>query len=407
MPESEGPPGEPLDYAGFASALPTFGEEEQSPLFPGFCQNEHFPAEALYLYQNSASDLSSSFGRHPSMSAYYSNEGQPLLASGARLSAHAAEEAAPSLSGAMSLDLASEQFQRPEGRKRKWRKYEDEALMSIVSYTSQGNGDALRDESFWEQVSAKISEALNTNRSARSCLKRYHKLRLRANLLTKAEQKMIAEMSFANPKDSDSTTLTPLELTGERGDEPTPVIATRAGSGGFTPEEDKYLVHLYLKTNKNWRKISAMMPHRTEQQLKGRFYKKLKRHYEQERRSYDVGSRQRTLRSKRRSPAEKPEEEKQKDDCHLKELCLSCKGTCAPAPLFAAAPLEERKEEGEGGASEQKGILELEGMDKEQRIEKLKQQEAFIERELAKLKQSLNSLISERGIGVQEEVSTP
>ena len=47
MPESEGPPGEPLDYAGFASALPTFGEEERSPLFPGFCQNEHFPAEAL------------------------------------------------------------------------------------------------------------------------------------------------------------------------------------------------------------------------------------------------------------------------------------------------------------------------------------------------------------------------
>ena len=46
-------------------------------------------------------------------------------------------------------------------------------------------------------------------------------------------------------------------------------------------------------------------------------------------------------------------------------------------------------------------------MDKEQRIEKLKQQEAFIERELAKLKESLNSLITERGISVPEEVSTP
>ena len=49
MPESEGPPGEPLEYGGYVSALPTFGEE-RSPLFPGFCENNHFPAEALYLY---------------------------------------------------------------------------------------------------------------------------------------------------------------------------------------------------------------------------------------------------------------------------------------------------------------------------------------------------------------------
>ena len=39
------------------------------------------------------------------MSGYCSNEGAPLLASGARLSALAAEEATPSISGAMSLDL--------------------------------------------------------------------------------------------------------------------------------------------------------------------------------------------------------------------------------------------------------------------------------------------------------------
>ena len=102
-------------------------------------------------------------------------------------------------------------------------------------------------------------------------------MRLRANLLTKAESKLISEMSVVNPKDSDSTTLTPMEMTGERAEEQP--AAHRTGSA-FTQEEDKYLVHLYLKTNKNWRKISAMMPHRTEQQLKGRFYKKLKRHYE-------------------------------------------------------------------------------------------------------------------------------
>ena len=93
----------------------------------------------------------------------------------------------------------------------------------------------------------------------------------------------------------------------------------------------------------------------------------------------------------------------------MKELCLSCKGACAPTPLFTVV-LEEVKDEtveGEILKSEQKGLLELSGMDKEQRIEKLKQQEAFIERELAKLKESLNSLITERGISVPEEVSTP
>ena len=125
-----------------------------------------------------------------------------------------------------------------------------------------------------------------------------------------------------------------------------------------------------------------------------------------------MGSKKRTLRSNRRSvPSDKREEVKENDksEACLKELCLSCKGACAPTPLFTAV-LEEVKDEtveGEIQKSEQKGLLELSGMDKEQRIEKLKQQEAFIERELAKLKESLNSLITERGISVPEEVSTP
>ena len=48
------------------------------------------------------------------------------------------------------------------------------------------------------------------------------------------------------------------------------------------------------------------------------------------------------------------------------------------------------------------GLLELSGVDKEERIERLKQQEAFIERELAKLKESLNSLISDSGLPASE-----
>ena len=176
MPESEGPPGEQSDFAGFSGPLPTFAlEDERSPFFPSFCEPHHFPAEAMYLYQNSASDVSSSFGWGSSRSGFCSNEGVPM-GSSSQMSAHAADEAVGSSSAAMALEMIGpEHVVAPaERRKRKWRKYEDEALMSIVSYTSQGNGEALRDESFWDQVSAKINEALNTNRGPRSCLKRYH-----------------------------------------------------------------------------------------------------------------------------------------------------------------------------------------------------------------------------------------
>lgn len=53
--------------------------------------------------------------------------------------------------GAVKVELGTEKardFIRP--RNRKWRKYEDEAMMSIVAYTSQGNGEALQDSNFWD-----------------------------------------------------------------------------------------------------------------------------------------------------------------------------------------------------------------------------------------------------------------
>lgn len=84
------------------------------------------------------------------------------------------------------------------------------------------------------------------------------------------------------------------------------------------------------------------MPHRTVTQLKGRFYKKLKSHYEEERRNHLQESTQRvySLRS-RRTPNDKIEEVKEGADSELKEMCLNCK---APSASLPGLPTGEKVE---------------------------------------------------------------
>ena len=93
---------------------------------------------------------------------------------------------------------------------------------------------------------------------------------------------------------------------------------------------------------------------------------------------------------------------KKTEEGNLKEFCLNCSGNCESSQLLGGASEERRK--GEGYILEEK----FEKMDltcevKEERIQKLKEQEALIEKELAKLKESLNALISEKGNLVEEK----
>ena len=315
MPQSEGPPDESYHYDEQARALPSFGmPERNSANFPSFCDPYHFPEEVIHLYQNTNSELSSSITGWSSISASFSSGIIQPSEHDRKLNQKDAKDE----SGIIGKNL-QEGITNERGRKGKWRKYEDETMMAIVQYTSQGDSEVLHHQSFWDQVSTKLSEALNTHRNAASCKKRYHKMRIRANLLSKAESKMIAELSLQKKNESLSSSLVPLETTDLQQEEPpiafVPRESTgRTAGGDFTKEEDEQLVQFYLNTNKNWRKIQAKMPHRTVTQLKSRFYKKLKSHFEEERRRHHDESIQRVYSLRNRKTTEKQKEEIKKTE---------------------------------------------------------------------------------------------